>query len=195
MATPAPFIQSGQFSLISDMAGRAQWANESPNVCPEAVMLEDGTWRNAPWMSWDADSYFWRCWMCSTSGVRVTNDHLATPRHTNRVSPDSIGNYLGWYSADVGRQQMLRVQVHANYLNRRQQQLALPAPPGEPPAQPPPEAPPQQQQQQAPPVPAPAPSPPHPPPISAFSLPPLLLLLLLLPKCAHVARLSIERCP
>ena len=120
-------------------------------------MLEDGTWRDAPWMSWDADSYFWRCWMCSTSGVRVTNDHLTTPRHTNRVSPDNNGNYLGWYHADVGRQQMLRVQVHANYLNRRQQQLALPAPPGEPPAQPPPEAPPQhQQQQQAPPVPAPA---------------------------------------
>ena len=95
--------------------------------------------------------------MCSTTGARTTNDHLAATRHMNRTSPDIDGNYLGWFSEDVGGQRMIRVQVHAHYQNtQRQQRLALPAPPaGAPPAAPaaPQGAP---QQQQAPPVPPPA---------------------------------------
>ena len=102
---------------------------ENQWTAPEAVMLEDGTWRDAPWLSWDNRTHSWGCFLCNSwTGTRVTVGHLEAPRHRTRSTPGP-GNQWGWYEQDLG-QPIQQVVVHNRYRNpARPLQLALPAPP------------------------------------------------------------------
>ena len=53
---------------------------ENQNTCPQTVMLEDGAWMDAPWMTWSRADASWRRYMRSNSGNLVTADHLAAPK-------------------------------------------------------------------------------------------------------------------
>ena len=116
------------FAEISDMA--AYLFTENAATCPQSVMLEDGTWTDAPWMQWSGTDQFWRCFMCSNKGTRVTADHLTAPRHHDRT--EGQWNQLATFTR--GGQQIVRVYTDVNYEQPvMQNQLALQqAPPGLP---------------------------------------------------------------
>ena len=101
---------------------------ESAWTCPESVKLQDGTWMNAPWLTWDGADSSWKCWMCNgNSGTRVTNDHLESAKHLNRTTGPH--NQWKWYTRQIG-QKIVNIEVHADYKNPSPGgQLALPAHP------------------------------------------------------------------
>ena len=117
------------FAEISDMA--AYLFVENAATCPQSVMLADGTWTDAPYMQWSDTDQFWRCFMCSTRGTRVTADHLSAPRHHDRT--EGQWNQLGTFTR--GGQRIVRVYTDVNYEQQPivQNQLAQQqAPPGLP---------------------------------------------------------------
>ena len=101
---------------------------ENVHTCPQWAMLQDGTWIAAPWMAWYEADQVWRCLICSPSGVRVTADHLATPKHQGRTRGQ--WNHLGRYTR--GGLRIVDIWTDDNYENAAP--LPLPAAPG---AQPP----------------------------------------------------------
>ena len=90
------------FVEISDMAAYLFTENEA--TCPQSVMYEDGTWADAPFMQWSAADSFWRCFMCSNKGTRVTADHLSAPRHTDRT--EGQWNHLATFTPRGGQQKV-----------------------------------------------------------------------------------------
>ena len=105
---------------------------ENEATCPQSVMLEDGTWTDAPYMQWSGADSFWRCFMCSNKGTRVTAEHLAAPRHTDRT--EGQWNHLATFTPRGGPR-IVRVYTDVNYEQQPvvQNQLAQqPAPPGLP---------------------------------------------------------------
>ena len=84
---------------------------ENEATCPQSVMLADGTWTDAPYMQWSDTDHFWRCFMCSTRGHRVTADHLAAPKHHGRTEGQwhQLGNFTR------GAQHIVRVHTDTNY--------------------------------------------------------------------------------
>ena len=118
------------FVEISDMAAYLFTENEA--TCPQSVMYEDGTWADAPFMQWSAADSFWRCFMCSNKGTRVTADHLSAPRHTDRT--EGQWNHLATFT-QRGGPRLVRVYTDVNYEQQpvAQNQIAQQqAPPGLP---------------------------------------------------------------
>ena len=114
------------FSFVECGGMAAYLYTETEMTCPQSVMFEDGTWTDAPFMEWSRTDQFWRCYLCSNAGTRVTADHLTGNRHLSRTQGQ--WNQLGQFTR--GRQQIVRVYTDYNY---QQNQPALPAPGLEPP--------------------------------------------------------------
>jgi len=109
--------------------------DEDAQTMPEMVRLEDGSWTQAPWMSWQGPpKNAWACYLCNQQGVCVTPDHLVCQKHMQRI--DLVDGYARWYErrSELG-QTIMEVWTHDLYRPRRQRAAARPAPP-EPPAAP-----------------------------------------------------------